>query len=377
LYRSITQIDWQKIKIEIENLQEDIKKYKSGILLWAEDTYPNYMIIVSALFGSIFDNIISSFLPGMKKVVDEYFTFHYDVKARNSKLYLEEIQESNKLVFEKNIQPMDILVAKDAYIKNFNQKFAELSKIYSTQVYDYSGKIEPILFSFGEQMNDFLENKVNINSKTEVKLDIENAISVSDALRQLKKLPREFLKLRKISRETNKSIRRIQTESLSRIPELNEEFKSLIDNFIDVYSADDALWVYLRLLQIKDVDSFHIHFSKFIARLFHILSFNNKNYPKYIRKKHYEKTREMVKDLLESQMRQKYPSLSNYLRSIFDYNKYRKIEAHHAPRIRLSSEIAYISIPGTNKEIPMNLKEINSIISTYSYFIHALGLPKP
>ena len=60
----------------------------------------------------------------MKKVVYEYFTFHDDVKARNPDLYQEEMKESNELFFEKTIQPMDLLVAKDPFIKNFNRKFS-------------------------------------------------------------------------------------------------------------------------------------------------------------------------------------------------------------------------------------------------------------
>ena len=101
------------------------------------------------------------------------------------------------------------------------------------------------------------------------------------------------------------------------------------------------------------------------------------NYAIYIEKEHHRDTRRMLKSILEHKINKKYPKLSNYLRSMFNYNKYRRIEAHHAPRVRFSNEIAYISIPGTEKEVAMNLKEINGIIKTYSYFIEALGLPKP
>lgn len=126
LLQTITQIDWEKLKIEVENLQEDLKKYNSGTLLWAKEEYPNYMLIISALYGGIYNNLTSTFLPEMKKVVEEYFAFHDDVKVRNPELYQKEIEETNKLVFEHEIQPMDILVAKDAYIKYFNRKFLDI-----------------------------------------------------------------------------------------------------------------------------------------------------------------------------------------------------------------------------------------------------------
>lgn len=377
LRQSITQIDWEKMLVEVNNLQEDVNNHKSGVLLWAEQTYPNYMLLISALFGGIFENLLSSFLPEMKRVVDEYFTFHYDVKARNSKLYQEEISESNKLVFEKNVQPMDILVTKDAFIKNFNRKLAEVLKTYSTKVHDYSEKVEPIFFSFAEQMKDFLEKKENVNFNTEIIFGIENTSSISDALRQLRKLPKDLLKLRKIIKKTNKKRKQIEKETLLNIPKVDNELKNLTDDFVEVFSNDGTLWAYLRLLQIKEVDSFHIHFTKFIARLFHILSFNNRNYPDYIKKQHHKKTRRELKDFFEYKMSQKYPKLSNYLRSTFNHNKYRIIEAHHTPRVRFSNGNAYFSIPGTKKEIKMNFKYIKSIINTYNYFIEALGLPKP
>ena len=86
--------------------------------------------------------------------------------------------------------------------------------------------------------------------------------------------------------------------------------------------------------------------------------------------------RETLKDFLESDMDNKYSSLSTYLRFIFDFNKYRRIDAHNVPEVRISEGIAYISTPENPEEIPMNLKKANSEIKTYSYFIEALNLPK-
>jgi len=387
LLQSITQIDWEKIKIEIKNVQEDFKNHKSGVLLWAEEAYPNYMLLISALFGSAFDSLTSSFLPGMKEVVDEYFNFHDEVKAKNSKLYQEEIEESNKLFFNKTIQPMDILVAKDAYIKNFNRKFSEGLRIYSTQVQDYSEKVRPILTSFGKQIKEksnllAREGELDLELK-EINLDRDDITSVDDAFgqleEQLKTYPKKFQNIIKIGKETYEKLLEIQKETLSYVPELNKEFRNLTEDFMEIYSADDPSWVYQRLSLIKDIDSFHIQFTKFITRLFHILSYDNRDYLKKIvinPKKHYYDTRDKLKKILKREINQRFPKLSDYLLSIFKYNKYRKIEAHQVPIIRISDGIAYIFDSGTNKEVKMNLEEIQTMINTYSYFIKALNLIK-
>ena len=73
-------------------------------------------------------------------------------------------------------------------------------------------------------------------------------------------------------------------------------------------------------------------------------------------------------------MKQKYPKLSEYLLSMFKYNKYRKIDAHEVPKIRMSNGIAYIPLSGTNQEVKMNLEKIKTMLNTYSYFIRALNL---
>ena len=92
---SLSQIDREMVKIEGEIFQEGYKKHGSGVLLWAKEEYPNYMLLISTFIGGIFDKLTNTFLPGMKKVVDEYLTFLNDVKARNPDLFQEEMKESN------------------------------------------------------------------------------------------------------------------------------------------------------------------------------------------------------------------------------------------------------------------------------------------
>lgn len=375
LVKAITKVDGERLYFEAIKAQIDLKKYKSGVLLWAKEEYPNCMLIISALYGSIFENRISMFRPGMKKVVDEYFTFLDDIKAKNLENYQEEIKISNELVFKKHIQPMNMLVNQDNYIKKFNRELSEGLNMYSSQVQIYTEKTIPILKNSLEQIIEFSFQNRDIEPKN-FRFDIEKASTVKDALRQLKSLPNNLQKLRKIIKEANKKIIKIQKESLSSISELDDKFKNLIENLKE--NIDDNSWVYLRLFQIENIDSFIIHFTKYIARLFHILSHGIKDYPIYIRMNHQFVPRNKLEHILKDEMKMKYPKLSDYLCPLLFYFKdLRNIKAHNFPRVRISDGIAYISRPGIKEDAEMNLKETNRMIDTFSYFIEALGLPKP
>ena len=385
---TLTQINQEKVKIEGEKFQEDFKNHGSGIFLWAKEEYPNYLLLISTFFGAMFDKLTNNFFPGMKKVIDEYFSFHNDVKNRNPDLYQEEVIESNKLVFEITIQPMDLLVAKDPFIKSINRKFSDGINILKPQLQDYYEKLELELASYGEQLKEksnFLPQKEEFDSKMreltsgKVSLSklIESVVTLKQVGEQLKNFSQDF---QNIGKETSKKMKELQKELLPDLPEVSKEFKNISDGFKEIYDVNDPSWAHQRLLLIKAVDSFHIKFTKFIARLFHILTYNNRDYAKkkpqieINPKKYYSNTRNKLKQILKLEMTQKYPKFSEYLLSMFKYNKYRKIEAHDIPKIRTSNGIAYIPVSGTKKEVEMDLEQIKTILNTYSFFIKALKL---
>ena len=385
---SLSQIDHEKVKIEREKFQEDFKKHGSGLLLWAKEEYPNSMQLSSVFYGGIFDKLINTFLLGMKKVVDEYFTLHNDVKNRNSELYEEELKDSKELVFEKTIQPMDLLVAKDPYIKKINRKFSGSLKTLKPQMQDYNDKLLSELTSYKDQIkeqSDTLSQMEDLDSKLKdlksgkVSLSklIESAAYLKKVGDQLKSISQDF---QNINKETSKKIKELHKETLPDLPKLNRGFKSIIDDLKEIYKVNDPSWAHQRLLLIKDVDSFHILFTKFISRLFYILIHDNRDYANKKPQiainadKYYPNTRNKLKQILKLEMNQKYPKLSEYLLSMFKYNKYRKIDAHEVPKIRMSNGIAYIPISGTKEEVEMNLEEIKTILNTYSFFIKALNL---
>ena len=204
---------------------------------------------------------------------------------------------------------------------------------------------------------------------------IESAIDLKKVGDQLKSIYQDFQNMNK---ETGNNIKELQKETLPNLQELQKEFKKNVDELKETYDVNDPSWAHQRLLLVKDFDSFHIIFTKFIARLFHILSHDNRDYSKKIPeidpKKHHPDTRNKLKQILKLEMRQKYPKLSEYLISMFKYNKFRKVDAHEIPKIRTLKSIAYIPISGTKKEVEMNLDEIQTILNTYSYFIRALNL---
>ena len=381
--RMISQIDQKKVKIERVKFEEDFKKHGSGLLLWAKEEYPNAIQLSSVLYGGIFDKVIKTFLPGMKKVVDEYFALHNDVKTKNLDLYQEEMKESIELVFEKTIQPMDLLVAKDPYIKKINRNLSGGLKTLKPQIQDYDDKLRSEITSYGEkikeqtgklaQMED-LDSKLKGLQSGKVSMPklMESLVDLKNFGDQLKSISQDF---QNINKKTSNKIKELHKETLPDLPKLNKEFKNTVDDLKETYDFNDPSWAHQRLLLVKDFDSFHIIFTKFIARLFHILSYDNRDYiPEIDKKMHHPDTRKKIKQIIKLEIKKKYPKLSEYLLSMFNYNKYRKIDAHEIPKIRMLNGIAYIPLTGTNKEVEMNLDEIKTLLNTYSYFIKALNL---
>lgn len=254
----------------------------------------------------------------MKEVVDEYYKLLDNCKKNNPQMYDMEIKESKLLVFEKTIQSMDILVEKDASVKYLNEQL------------------------------------------------IDQAKTIKNYQESVLKSPWELQSL-------NKSF-------APKMKNINKEAAELKELFNKMYLKDEKAKVYRLLRLIKDIDSFHIHFVKFLERIYFVLKRNNRDYENskkaYITinpKTYYPRTRDSLKSFLKQELSQKYPLLSEYLLKIFKYNKFRLLEAHENPEVRVSGEIAYVAKPGTKKEIEMNLEEVGKIIRTYSFFIQALN----
>lgn len=143
--------------------------------------------------------------------------------------------------------------------------------------------------------------------------------------------------------------------------------------------------VYEGLRLLKDIDSFNIQFTKFLSRLYHILTENNRDYKKkkdcyfLISPKHYNsRTRTLLKDFLRLKLRNRYQKLADFLSKIYaKFNVFRRIEAHEIPdKIKISEDKRTIYIPraGDVPDLVMNIDELNKMMTTYFFFIDALGL---
>ena len=138
------------------------------------------------------------------------------------------------------------------------------------------------------------------------------------------------------------------------------------------------LMKFLGVKQIEKIGAFIIHFNKYIARLFNILSRSSKDYyPVYIRLNQKSKPRGDLIPILDGEMRDKYPHLSQYLFSMLYYFRdFRHTEAHNDPIVRIYDGVVYVVRPESGEEVKINIPEIVQEIYTSSHFIDALGLPK-
>lgn len=376
LSKAINEVDDKRLLLEALKLDHDLKKYKSGVLLWVNDEYPNCMLIFTALFGDLIKNRTSKFQPNMKRTVEDYFKFIEDVNIKNIKYYHDELN-SSKLVLSK--QPLQMLVNQDKYLKKFYKELLKGLDIYSSQVEDYTVKTIPVLITFTRDIKRFIlqNSDIELNEKG-YDFDWEKIETVEDLNQQIKTIPKtKFLKfIFNLLKKAKNEIRKIQKESLSSIPEVDESFKKLIEDLMK--DIDDVSWVEIRLKQIEKIDAFIIHFNKYIARLMYILFHGSKDYlPVYIRLNQKSEPRSELVPILDEKMRDKYPDLSQYLSSLLYYfSDLRHFEAHNDPIVRRYDGVVYIVRPESGEEEEIKISEIVQEIYTFSHFIEALSLPR-
>lgn len=376
LLDAISQVDNDRLLFEAIKLYNDSKKYSSGVILWANKEYPNYLLISSALFGDIFKDRTSLFQKDMKIVVDQYYGLIDKVKEKNVKYYDDEI-DTSKLILSK--QPLQMLTSQDIYIQKFHNELEKVLNTYSSQVKGYSLDVMPVILDFTEEMIKFLiQNENSDLSLEEIEIDLEDVEIMGEIIHKIKKISK-IKALKAIIgtwKKTMSRIRKIQNETLTLIPEVNERFKELIEDFKE--NVDNKSWIKLRLFQIERLDAFIIHFNKFVARLFHILIKSSKDYrPAYIQLKQRSEPRSLLEPILVD-MKDEFPDLSGYLSSMLYYFRDQRHRIAHNidPIIRIYGEKIYLVDPESGEEMEFKIREIEREILAFSYFIESLGLPK-
>ncbi|MFW9973623.1 MAG: hypothetical protein ACFFDF_25810, partial [Candidatus Odinarchaeota archaeon] len=188
LFRAIEQIDSAKLIFEALKLHYALKKYSSGILLWLKDEYPNCILIISPLYGNLFESRTSKFQQKMKETVDEYYRFVGKLRAERPKYYQEELNASRLIL---SSRPLQMLVNQDNYIKIFNKKWLDSLATYSNIVQDYTDKAIPVLITFILDVRKFLKDNINMEfSDNDFEFDFERVKTTEDLYQQIKMIPK-------------------------------------------------------------------------------------------------------------------------------------------------------------------------------------------
>lgn len=375
-----------ELKEQTNQYNEDSKKYKTGVFLWWNNEYPFFVKLIEIFLDSEIKSKIPV-LSGMKSVVEEYFKFIERVKQINMKLFEEELNETKELFFDKTIKPINILKKKNPFINYVIEEITSSLDIITPQIKErfqkYLPSVTKNIESLAEELKPYFLKNVNI-----LKTSLENKTPFEEFKETIEK---ENLKFDKIIEKFKKK----SQEIANAIQKENEENKLFFDEFTERMEKINALTfkvlgnnhiklIYEYIILIKDIDSFNIQFVKFLLRLYHILTKNNRNFKAnkncffLIAPKKYDfQTRNKLKQFLAMELKGKFPQLSNFLLKCFKYNKFRKLDAHEIPdNIQISNdkEIVYIPQTGNKKDLEMKIELVKTIINTYSFFIEALNI---
>ncbi|TFG25568.1 MAG: hypothetical protein EU529_00725 [Promethearchaeota archaeon] len=346
----------------------DLIKYRSGAFLWLYEDYSSLKEIFR-LFG-IQDFIKELALDGMRDVIEEFYDFIDQVNKKNPLLYQEEIEDSTKNYFEKTISPNMILFQKNYlihYLYSQIKEFIEQNDIFPTNF-----PKKDIL-----QLKNIIESNIT-DIKKNLKLKITQGI---DAIVKNLRAPisNEDLLIESSSENINEELEKVKDKNFA------EKFSNLIYFFLDALKRSSLPMIYEGLRLLKDFDSFNIQFTKFLNRLYHILTENNRDYKKkkdcyfLISPRYFNsRTRTLLKDFLRLKLRKRYQKLADFLLKIYaNFNIFRRIEAHEIPdKIKISEDKkkTYIPRPGDVPDLEMNIDELSKIMTTYLLFIDALWL---
>ena len=372
--------NWKELSEEINSYNEDYSKYRTGIFLWINEKYPNFLEFLSIISKKRISLGIKV-LNRMESCVNEYFGFNDEVKKSSHDLYNDEISESKSLVFDKTIRPINILKQKNAllnyllndlsgHISSYMDLSKKLIEKYAPGIHNgFKASLEKITPMIGERIELVLKRFKG--ELTQEQFDS----TIQEKNKDLEQIGDEFKqKIKNLTSKINEENQQIRNEA----NQFLEEAKKITTLLKEAYTQDHTKLIYEYLLLTKDIDSFNIKFTKFLNRMFHILTFKNRNYKIHYKiGKYHPEERNNLKKFLSLNLKRKYSNLANFLLQIFKYNKFRRLEAHEIPdKIKLSNDkkIAYIPKTGASPELQMDVEEIRSVINTYCFFIDAIGI---
>ena len=371
---------------EFEVYRLDFEKHKTGVFLWWNEDYPTFIKFVSLLFK----NRINFQFPcydNMKLCVKDYYALIHNVRTLNSTLFNKELKESIEFVFKKNINPINILQKKDPLIKLINDELKAYVEKTTAVLKNYLNQISPEFKKYMDSITSPLKEYISSYVNNLIKV-FRGEMKPQDLINKVNNESEQFSEFTIEHTQIFESLmNKIQKDTKVRKQDMLLYSKELeTSNKLIEKKGFQDLGINVRNLitLLKDIDSFNIHFCKFINRLYHILTKNNRNYKDKascyfnIKPKRYNSnTRNNLKQFISSPLKKSYPSLAIFLIKGFEFNKFRNLEAHEIPdKIRLSDDkkIAFISQTGDVPDIQMDLEYVSKYINSYCFFIDALGL---
>jgi len=371
---------------DFKQYQDDYSKYKTGVFLWFQEEYTNLLDFLNLFIKSEFLAQISV-LSGMKEATDEYYNFTEKVQIQQPILFMEELNDSKALYFEKTIRPIKILSKKNALIDlatnealaNFNDIFPSVNenlqkniKKFSEYFNSYIKEVQPSIAKNLEVMSKKLMKQISKEQYQQL-LDEEQKKIEKIKLKFEIKI-QKFMEEIKNQKEENKDKKNIYLKKM-------EDLKILL---LKAYISDPSKIIYDYITLLKDIDSYNIQFTKFLQRLYSILIYGNRDYKNNVNcyylvkpRKYDNQTRNKLKVFLKKELSTLCPKLSNFLLNCFNYNQFRRLEAHEIPdKIKISKDGKYALIPqtGSNPDLKMNIGETIKIINTFCFFIDSLGV---
>ncbi|MHA1284866.1 MAG: hypothetical protein ACTSQP_20380 [Promethearchaeota archaeon] len=211
---------------------------------------------------------------------------------------------------------------------------------------------------------------------------LNRVMKVEMARYRVKSRRRKGIKLFKL---TEKTFKRINIEFYKKLPpEILKTIQDLIDfsknitndiSYIKEHKKEDF---YNMLELAKDLHEFHIDFVKFILQLWHIYENGNSNYVNNYRINHkFPHINTIVNFYINKKLLNYCPFLSRVLCGFFlPFEKYRNIESHSTPQLKLSDDKKFVYIPkkGKKSNLKVNIDKFRTQIRTYISFIEALDI---
>ncbi len=335
---------------ETQKFRNDLQKYGLGVFLWFEKEFPNIFIIFNQV--GFLPSVIK--IKDIRKCIDEYDHFINMVKQKHTIITELEISETYEKFFNKTINPIKILIRKS----HLWRKIDENTSIYID-----------IFFKTLPALELYLEILTKIVKIEMARYRVQKGRRKGKYLFKLTERTYQ-----RINKEFNTKCPKKIIKEIQELGEYNKNITTDLD-YIKEHKTED----FYNLLELsKDLHEFHIDLVKFILRLWHIYENGDRNFANnYKIDYQFSKINSLVNYYLNQKLIQYCPNLSRILTGFFlPFEKYRHIESHTTPDLKLSNDENYVLIPQKGKKyiLKVNISEFQKSIRTYQSFIEALRI---